>query len=87
MHITQNVTFSEILRCDARLISTHLKDIRNGFKQLHELGEPIVGELALAAKVVVISGDELAEGHAEVWLVPQQIHHLLPKLSGALHLI
>lgn len=23
-------------------------DIRNGFKQLHELGEPVEGELALA---------------------------------------
>lgn len=65
----------------------HLKDIGYGFKQLHELGEPVVRELALAAEVVVISGDELAEGHAEAWLVPQQIHHLLRKLSGALHLL
>lgn len=71
------------LRCQA----DHLKDVRNGFEQLHELREPIVGELALAAKVVVISGNKLAEGHAEVRLVSQQIHHLLPKLSGALHLV
>lgn len=66
---------------------TYLKDIRNSFEQLHQLGEPIVGELALAAEVVVISGDELTERHAEVWLMPQQIHHLLPKLSGTLHLL
>lgn len=78
---------AEMLSCDSRLISAHLEDIRNGFKQFHELGEPIVGELALAAKVVVISGDELAEGHAEVWLVPQKINHLFPKLSGALRLL
>lgn len=73
---------TQMLSCDG----TRLKDIRNGFKQLHELREPIIGELALAAKVVVISGDELAERHAKVRLVTQQIHHLLPKLSGALHL-
>lgn len=72
---------------DGRLISTHLKDIRNGFEQLHELGETIVGELTLAPEVVVVSGDELAEGHAEVRLVPQQIYHLLPELSGALDLV
>ena len=66
---------------------THHQHIRDGFKELYELVEAVVGELALTAKVVMVGGDQLAEGHAAVGLVTQQVHHLLAKLFGTLHLI
>ena len=74
------------LSCDSRL-SNYLEHIWNGLKQLHKLGEAVICELALAAKVMVVGWDKLAEGHTEVGLVPQQIHNLLSKLLGALHLL
>lgn len=63
---------------------THHQDIRDCLKELNELGEPIVAELTLATKVVVVSWYKLAEGHSTVRLVAKQVHHLLPKLLGTL---
>lgn len=56
-------------------------------EELHELGESVVAELALPAKVVVVGWDELAERHPAVWLMPKKVHHLLRKLLGSLHFL
>lgn len=66
---------------------THYQDIRDCLEELHELGEPVVAELALATEVVVVSRYELAEGHSAVRLVTKQVHHLLPKLLSAFHFL
>ena len=49
---------SELLRV------AHLYHVRDGLKQLHQLGVPVVGHPTLAPEVVVIGRDELGEGHA-----------------------
>lgn len=64
--------------------STYHQHLWDGLKELHELGEAVVAELALTSKVVVVSGDELTEGHSAVRLVTKKVHHFLTKLLGAL---
>lgn len=53
------------------LASTHHEYVGDGLEELHELGEAVVGEFALASEVVVVGRDELGEGHATVGLVTQ----------------
>lgn len=65
----------------------HRQDIWDGFEKLHELGEAVVAQLALAAEVMMVGGDELAKGHSAVRLVAEEIHHLLSKLLGALNFL
>lgn len=50
-------------------IQTHHEHIRDGLEELHELSEAIVAEFALATKVVVVGGNELAEGHSAMRLM------------------
>lgn len=69
---------------DKPVSRAHRQDVRDGFEKLHELGEAVVAQLALAAEVMMVGGDELVEGHSAVRLVAEEIHHLLPKLLGAL---
>lgn len=71
----------------AAVSSAHHQDIWDCFEQLHELGEAVVAELALTAKVMMVGGDELIEEHPAVRLVAQKIHHLLSKLLGALNFL
>lgn len=66
---------------------THHQDVRDRLEELHELGETIVAELALTTEVMVVGGDEFAEGHSTVRLVTEKVHHLLPKLLSALHFL
>lgn len=67
--------------------SAHRQDIWDGFEKLHELGEAVVAQLALAAEMMMVSGDELVKGHSAVRLVAEEIHHLLSKLLGALNFL
>lgn len=66
---------------------THHQDVGDRLKELHELGEAIVAELALTTEVMVVGGDEFAEGHSAVRLVTEKVHHLLSKLLSALHFL
>lgn len=66
---------------------TYHQYVRNRFEELYELDEAVVAELALTTKVMVVGGDELAEGHSAVRLVTEEVHHLLPKLLSALHFL
>lgn len=77
----------KILHFDHSSTTTYHQYIWDGLEELNELVEAVVGQLALTAKVVVVGGDEPAEGHATVGLVSQQVHHLLSKLLGTLHLL
>lgn len=65
----------------------HRQDIWDGFEELHQLGEAVVAELALTAKMMMVGGDELIKGHSAVRLVAEKIHHLLSKLLGALNFL
>lgn len=67
--------------------SAHHQDVWDCFEQLHELGEAVVAQLALTAKVVMVGGDELIEEHPAVRLVAEKIHHLFSKLLGALNFL
>lgn len=66
---------------------THHEHFWDAFKEVHELVEAVVAEFALPAEVVVVSRDELIEGHPAVGLVAQKIHHLFSKLLCALYLL
>lgn len=66
---------------------THQQYVWDRLEELHELGEAVVAELALATEVMVVGGDELTEGHSAVRLVTEKVHHLLPKLLSALHFL
>ena len=53
---------------------------RDGLEELYELGEAIVRHPALAAKVVVVAGDELVEGQAAVRGVAEELDAFRGKL-------
>jgi hypothetical protein len=57
----------------------------DALKEVGEPGEAIVSHAALTAKVVVVGGDELVEGHATLRVVLQQVHQLQGKLLCTLH--
>jgi hypothetical protein len=59
----------------------------DALKEVGEPGEAIVSHAALTAKVVVVCGDELVEGHATLRVVFQQVHQLQGKLLCTLHFL
>ena len=64
---------------------SYLDDVRQGLKEVLELGVPVVCHPALPAKVVVVRWDELVEGHLAARGCLQQINKLAGKerqLSG-----
>ena len=57
----------------------HLNDVRQGLKEVLELGVPVICHPALPAKVVVVRWDELVEGHLAAKGGLQEINKLAGK--------
>lgn len=69
------------------MVLPYHENVWDCLKQLHQLGEAIVAELALVAEVVMVGRNELAERHSTVRLMAEEVHYLLGKLLGSLHFL
>lgn len=58
--------------------------MRDGFKQVLESVVAVVRHPTLSAKEVVVGRDELAEGHATLGRLLQEVHHFSADLAQLL---
>ena len=65
-------------------MACYLYNVRQGIKELHEACVAIVSHPALLAKVMVVGGDELREGHAALRRVLEQVYQLPAELRQLL---
>ena len=61
-------------------IDLYLYDMRDGLEEFHKFGVSVVGHTTLSAEVVVVSRDELGEGHTTLRRVFQEVDHFPAEL-------
>lgn len=64
--------------------SSHLHNMRDGFKQVLESVVAVVRHPTLSAKEVVVGRDELAERHATLGRLLQKVNHFSADLAQLL---